>query len=131
MTDHKPMLSNDQPFNLLCQDLLKQVGGDPDPSYLYSLQLAEWMLENRPDLIPDPAAKHIAELLQQVHLLYGAENPNLAQKLLLKLEPGENIPAEARAEAERLQGKSPEEVGAKLVDVLYTNLSQLLPLLQS
>lgn len=30
-----------------------------------------------------------------------------------------------------LQGKSPEEVGAKLVDVLYTNLSQLLPLLQS
>jgi hypothetical protein len=129
MTDIQSL--NNNPLNQVCRELLRQVGEDADPSYLYSLQLAEWVLDKRPDLVPGMASRHIPALLLNAQGMYGWPDQNLVQKLLLGMEEDSTLQGEMLLEAKRLKDQTPEDAGSRLVDILYENLSSHIPLLRS
>jgi hypothetical protein len=106
--------SNTSPLNQKCLKALKALGLKVDTSYPYSLQLAEWALEN--NLVAGLAGRFTAELLEQVRVMYGWENPS---KYLL--DPETKDPPES---------DSPESLGSELVENLYENLRKHMPALR-
>ncbi len=103
--------SNTSPLNQQCLKALKALGLKVDTYYPYSLQLAEWALEN--NLVCGLAAKFTAELLEQVRVMYGWKNPG---KYLLHPET-KDLP----------ESESPESLASELVENLYENLRKQRP----
>ena len=78
----EPLKQNKNLLNQLCKSLLKSEKVEVDEYYLYSLQLAEWGLENGE--AEGPWKVHQALLLSQVQMLYDVEiDLSKAQKFVL------------------------------------------------
>ena len=92
---------------------LQDLGLQPDPNAPYSLQLAQWLLEELE--LGGPWARHQQSLLDQVIVMQGWKDP---EKYLLDEEG--SAPEET----------SPESLAAVLVENLYENLREALPALR-
>lgn len=108
---------NQNPLERLCRQLLKGKKQQPNPEYLYSLQLAKYLLENY-DLL-GPWAKQQQDLLEQVSLMFGENwKPEKVQKLL----HGELSLRNLEEKQKKLQ-----PLGTYLVENLYDILSSNVP----
>ncbi len=109
------MPENNDPLNQVAKRLLKEAGQSPDPYWVYLLQLVRWGLE----------IHEVRESLRWPML-------NIADKLLTKspafvmrflLHPDTDDPDEVMLSAEDLEGLSPEDAAAEVIELLHTAMS--------
>lgn len=117
----EPLKQNKNLLNQLCKSLLKSEKVEVDEYHLYSLQLAEWGLENGE--AEGPWKVHQALLLSQVQMLYDVQiNLSTAQKLILS-DPTLPPLLALKQEALKMKDQEPEWVAQELVLNLYHNLN--------
>lgn len=107
---------NQDPLENLCESLLKKANHQPDPDYLYSLQLAQYLLENYD--LRGPWAKRQLDLLEQVKMMFGFENQEKIQKWL----HGDHTLQSLLPNQKNLQ-----QLGTFLVENLYQSLPCNIP----
>src|SRR5437868_6722277 len=64
----EPLPWNHHQLNKLAKEALNLVGEDDDPCYVYTLQLALWVLENAAQVVPDPAGEFAIELVEVIYV---------------------------------------------------------------
>ena len=126
MTDHIRVLRhlNGNPLGQLCRRLLLEAGQEPHPGYLYAHQLALWVLEEYPDLLASQE-QPVAYKLES--FLASSNRPPRDQLALLlpgDLEP-RHLAVASQQQVRKLQGLSPQQAGARLVQYLHGHLSQV------
>lgn len=110
---------NQSPLDQQCKLLLKQKGISSDPSYLYSLQLVIWGLENL-ELI-GPWAKSQTALLEQAKIMF-AWKPQIVLKLLMNPDDSDREPGDVELESD-----DPHRVAGLLIENLHSNLAKVMP----
>ena len=125
----EPIPLNLNPLNQLAKKALNEVKADADPYLLYSLQLAQWVLDDHLDQVPEPASQFGPELTEATWKITGWD-PLAAQAVLLLVPENDSSKSEvefaATKLAEEFQGQSrlPEQLGARLVDHMWMNLKR-------
>ena len=122
---------NSNRLNQAAKAALEKAGESPEPHLLYSLQLAHWLLEAKPEVVPSPADQFLHELRQSLQNLLEPGEEDQVQALLLNLEGGEGDPElDSESLASQVRGKTPEQMGAILLENLYDNLQRVTPAMQ-
>lgn len=117
---------NESPLNQLAKSALAKLKEDADPSYLYSLQLAQWMLIYRAEGLPHPMKPYAWEVAQQIATMsHQRLEPELLQDYLLnRNRKQQSMEDAANSLAESAQEAEPEELAAELSLNLWENLQK-------
>src|SRR5262245_29007641 len=109
---------NRWPLNKLAEQSLDLLSQDCDPSSLYSLQLVQWVLDQRPEVTQVPEDL-VPELLSSAWKMVEWD-PLAAQTLLLNVPDKSQEESEVKAVADRLakdlekSSRLPETLGSEL-----------------
>jgi hypothetical protein len=128
----EPVELNRLKLNQAAKLALKEAGADPDPQYLYSLQLAMWVLQNHPQSVPDPASQFGPELEETGWAMFGWD-PLKAQTILLDVPENASDKSAVTQAAETLVAPVRESeglavnLGAKLASQMWFNLQGSVP----
>ena len=107
---------NALPINQAAKRLLEQAGERPDPGGLYLVQLIQWGLEVQE--VRSSLRDRIYEVAERLEAL----KPEQAMKFLL--EPADGDPDERAMFPADLEGLSPEDAAAEVIELLHSQAGE-------
>lgn len=119
---------NQSPLGKKAKELLLKAKQDADPNRLYVSQLAQWFLAEKKLAIPGLQERRHAHLLEDLVNQLSDRPPKAVLKLFLNPDHQQSLGIRHEGESQLLQGDpSPEQLGLRLVENLYANLSNQSP----